>query len=56
MNIFQLELFDWSVTLGDVVVVVLSQPHRYHANRAELFRQHFQEQMATLPEVSCLDA
>ncbi|XP_076435134.1 beta-1,3-glucosyltransferase-like [Babylonia areolata] len=38
------------VWLNEVVVVVLTQPHPFHADRAEMFRQHFAQQLSHLPQ------
>ncbi|KAK7499096.1 hypothetical protein BaRGS_00009643 [Batillaria attramentaria] len=36
--------------LQDLVVVVLSQPNPFHVQRAEAFREHFDEQLQSTPE------
>ncbi|KAL8614023.1 hypothetical protein ACOMHN_023258 [Nucella lapillus] len=38
------------VALQEVVVVVVSQPHPYHARRAEVFREHFNQQLDHLTQ------
>lgn len=38
------------VQLEDLVVVVLTQPQAYHKKRAQLFREHFEEQIQVIPQ------
>lgn len=36
---------------GDIVMVLQMQPHPYHLLRAHKFREHFEEQISSLPKV-----